>query len=49
MELRMRQARRASGVPDPELVEQAKRRTFAAKCKLEILSSPDPPIECQVM
>ena len=27
-----------AGVPDPELVEQAKRRTFTAKYKLEILA-----------
>ena len=33
-------ARRA-GVPDPELVEQAKRRTFTAKYKLEILAKAD--------
>ena len=26
-----------AGVPDPELVEQAKRRSFTAKYKLEIL------------
>jgi transposase len=30
-----------AGVPDPELVEQAKRRTFTAKYKLEILSKAD--------
>jgi hypothetical protein len=29
------------GVPDPELVAQAKRRTFTAKYKLEILSKAD--------
>jgi transposase len=29
------------GVPDPELVEQAKRRTFTAKYKLEILEKAD--------
>jgi transposase len=29
------------GVPDPELVEQAKRRTFTAKYKLEILAKAD--------
>ena len=29
------------GVPDPELVEQAKRRTFTAKYKLEILAEAD--------
>ena len=27
----------AAGLPDPELVEQAKRRSFTAKYKLEIL------------
>jgi hypothetical protein len=27
-----------AGVPDPELVEQAKRRSFTAKYKLEILA-----------
>jgi len=31
----------AAGVPDPELVEQAKRRTFTAKYKLEILAKAD--------
>ena len=30
-----------AGVPDPELVEQAKRRTFTAKYKLEILAEAD--------
>ena len=30
-----------AGVPDPELVEQAKRRTFTAKYKLEILEKAD--------
>jgi len=30
-----------AGVPDPELVEQAKRRTFTAKYKLEILAKVD--------
>jgi len=30
-----------AGVPDPELVEQAKRRTFTAKYKLEILAKAD--------
>jgi transposase len=30
-----------TGVPDPELVEQAKRRTFTAKYKLEILAKAD--------
>jgi transposase len=30
-----------AGVPDPELVEQAKRRTFTAKYKLEILQKAD--------
>src|SRR5450755_1918246 len=30
-----------AGVPDPELVEQAKRRTFTAKYKLEILARAD--------
>src|SRR5450432_1389873 len=30
-----------AGVPDPELVEQAKRRTFTAKFKLEILARAD--------
>ena len=29
------------GVPDPELVEQAKRRTFTASYKLEILAKAD--------
>src|SRR5512135_392809 len=29
------------GVPDPELVEQAKRRSFSAKYKLEILAKAD--------
>ena len=29
------------GVPDPELVEQAKRRKFAAKYKAEILAKAD--------
>jgi transposase-like protein len=29
------------GVPDPELVEQAKRRTFTAKYKAEILAKAD--------
>jgi transposase len=29
------------GVPDPELVEQAKRRTFTAKYKLEILAKAE--------
>ena len=29
------------GVPDPELVEQAKRRSFTAKYKLEILAKAD--------
>ena len=29
------------GVPDPELVEQAKRRTFTARYKLEILAKAD--------
>jgi hypothetical protein len=29
------------GVPDPELVEQAKRRKFTAKYKLEILEKAD--------
>src|SRR5947208_5408462 len=31
----------AAGVPDPELVERAKRRTFTAKYKLEILAKAD--------
>ena len=30
-----------AGVPDPELVEQAKRRTFTAKYKAEILAKAD--------
>ena len=30
-----------SGVPDPELVEQAKRRKFTAKYKLEVLAAYD--------
>ena len=30
-----------AGVPDPELVDQAKRRTFTAKYKLEILAKAD--------
>jgi len=30
-----------AGVPDPELVEQAKRRKFTAKYKLEILDKAD--------
>src|ERR1019366_367064 len=30
-----------AGVPDPELVEQAKRRKFTAKYKLEILEKAD--------
>jgi len=30
-----------SGVPDPELVEQAKRRSFTAKYKLEMLARAD--------
>ena len=30
-----------AGVPDPELVERAKRRTFTAKYKLEILARAD--------
>ena len=30
-----------AGVPDPELVEQAKRRSFTAKYKLEILAQAD--------
>ena len=30
-----------AGVPDPELVEQAKRRSFTAKYKLEILAKAD--------
>ena len=30
-----------TGVPDPELVEQAKRRKFTAKYKLEILTKAD--------
>ena len=30
-----------AGVPDPELVEQAKRRTFTAKYKLEILAKAE--------
>jgi transposase len=30
-----------AGVPDPELVEQARRRTFTAKYKLEILAKAD--------
>ena len=30
-----------AGVPDPELVEQAKRRTFTAKYKLEILEKAE--------
>jgi transposase len=30
-----------AGVPDPELVEQAKRRSFSAKYKLEILAKAD--------
>ncbi len=29
------------GVPDPELVEQAKRRSFTARYKLEILAKAD--------
>ena len=31
----------SAGVPDPELVEQAKRRSFTAKYKLEILAKAD--------
>jgi transposase len=31
----------SAGVPDPELVERAKRRTFTAKYKLEILAEAD--------
>jgi transposase len=31
----------AAGVPDPELAERAKRRTFTAKYKLEILAKAD--------
>ncbi len=31
----------AAPAPDPELVEQAKRRTFTAKYKLEILAEAD--------
>ena len=31
----------AAGVPDPELVEQAKRRKFTARYKLEILEKAD--------
>jgi transposase len=31
----------AAGVPDPELVEQAKRRSFTAKYKLEILAKAE--------
>ena len=31
----------SAGVPDPELVEQAKRRRFTAKYKLEILEKAD--------
>ena len=31
----------AAGVPDPELVEQAKRRSFTAKYKLEVLAKAD--------
>jgi hypothetical protein len=31
----------SAGVPDPELVEQAKRRTFTATYKLEILAKAD--------
>jgi hypothetical protein len=31
----------AAGVPDPELVEQATRRSFTAKYKLEILAKAD--------
>lgn len=34
-------ARAAAGVPDPELVEQAKRRKFTAKYKLEILEEAE--------
>ena len=30
-----------AGVPDPELIEQAKRRSFTAKYKLEILAKAD--------
>jgi transposase len=30
-----------AGVPDPELVERAKRRSFTAKYKLEILAKAD--------
>jgi hypothetical protein len=30
-----------AGVPDPELVEQAKRRSFTAKYKLEIRAKAD--------
>ncbi|PZS08499.1 MAG: hypothetical protein DLM64_12340 [Solirubrobacterales bacterium] len=30
-----------AGVPDPELVEQAKRRSFTAKYKLEILAKAE--------
>jgi transposase len=30
-----------AGVPDPELVEQAKRRSFTAKYKLEVLAKAD--------
>jgi transposase len=33
--------RAAPAVPDPELVEQAKRRSFSAKYKLEILAKAD--------
>jgi hypothetical protein len=36
--IRGRRAHRAGGVPDPELVEWAERRSFTAKCKLEILA-----------
>ena len=36
-----RQAPAGRGVPDPELVEQAKRRTFTAKYKARILAEAD--------
>ena len=42
-ELRFAAGGRAAraGAPDPELVEQAKRRSFTAKYKLEILAKAD--------
>ena len=40
-DVRGRRARRAGGVPDPELVEQAKRRSFTAEYKAKILAEAD--------